>query len=128
MHNHKNRRELKLLKADRPEMLIETDITYIPTNNAMTYLMCIKNVFSKEWYGYNYNTSCTAKDAINAIDDAIIRKFNGIIPDNITLRIENFQYHHFPLMFPLYVFMVNSHCLKIVIELFRYVLGTIICP
>ena len=42
VHSHKNRRELKLLKADKPEMLIETDITYIPTNNRMTYLMCVK--------------------------------------------------------------------------------------
>ena len=89
MHDHKNRKELKLLRADKPEMLIETDITYIPTNNGMTYLMCIKDAFSKEGYGYNYNTSCTAKDAINAIDDAIIRKFNGVIPDNITLRTDN---------------------------------------
>jgi transposase InsO family protein len=89
LHNHKNRRELKLLKANKPEMLIETDITYIPTNNGMTYLMCIKDVFSKEWYGYNYNTSCTAKDAINAVDDAVIRKFNGRVPDNITLRTDN---------------------------------------
>jgi transposase InsO family protein len=89
LHSHKNRRELKLLKANKPEMLIETDITYIPTNNGMTYLMCIKDAFSKEWYGYNYNTSCTAKDAINAVDDSIIRKFNGIIPDNITLRTDN---------------------------------------
>ena len=92
LHTHRNRKELKLLKADRPEMLIETDITYIPTNNRMTYLMCIKDVFSKEWYGYNYNTSCTAKDAINAVDavdDSIIRKFNGNIPDNITLRTDN---------------------------------------
>ena len=89
LHNHKNIRELKLLKADKPEMLIETDITYIPTNNGMTYLMCIKDVFSKEWYGYNYNTSCTSKDAINAMDDAIMRKFNGKLPDNITLRIDN---------------------------------------
>ena len=40
--DHKNRRELKLLRADKPEMLIETDNTYIPTNNGMTYLMCIK--------------------------------------------------------------------------------------
>ena len=70
-------------------MLIETDITYIPTNNGMTYLMCIKDVFSKEWYGYNYNTSCTAKDAISAVDKSIIRKFNGNIPDNITLRTDN---------------------------------------
>ena len=74
LHNHKNKRELKLLRANRPEMLMETDITYILTNNGMTYLMCIKDVFSKEWYGYNYNTSCTARDAINAVDDAIIRK------------------------------------------------------
>ena len=42
LHNHKNRKEIKLLRADKPEMLIETDITYIPTNNGMTYLMCIK--------------------------------------------------------------------------------------
>ena len=89
LHTHKNRRELKLLRADKPEMLIETDITYIPTNNGMTYLMCIKDAFSKEWYGYNYNTSCTSRDAINAVDNAIIRKFNGIIPDNITLRTDN---------------------------------------
>ncbi|WMT52296.1 MAG: DDE-type integrase/transposase/recombinase [Ferroplasma sp.] len=89
VHNHKNRRESKLLRADKPEMLLETDITYIPTNNGMTYLMCIKDVFSREWYGYNYNTSCTSRDAINAMDDSLIRKFNGIIPDNITLRTGN---------------------------------------
>ena len=78
VYSHKNKMELKLLRADKPEMLIETDITYISTNNGMTYLMCIKDTFSKEWYGYDYNTSCTAKDAINAIDNSIIRKFNGI--------------------------------------------------
>ena len=49
VHSHKNRKELKLLRAGKPEMLIETDITYIPTNNGMTYLMCIKDVFSKEY-------------------------------------------------------------------------------
>jgi putative transposase len=70
-------------------MLIETNITYIPTNNGMTYLMCIKDVFSKEWYGYNYNTSCIGMDAVNAVDDAIIRRFNGKVIDNITLRTDN---------------------------------------
>jgi putative transposase len=89
LHTHKNRKELELLRANRPEMLIETDITYIPTNNGMTYLMCIKDVFSKEWYGYNYNTSCTAKDAISAVDNSIIRRLNCIIPKNITLRTDN---------------------------------------
>ena len=88
-HSHKNKMELKLLKVDRPEMLIETNITYIPTNNGMTYLMCIMDVFSKEWYDYNYNTSCTARDAINAMDDSIIRKFNWIVPENITMGTDN---------------------------------------
>ncbi len=45
--NHKNKMELKLLRADKPEMLIETNITYIPANNGMTHLMCIKDVFFK---------------------------------------------------------------------------------
>ena len=48
MHYHKNRKELKLLRADKPEMLIETDITYIPTNNGMAYLTCIKDIFSRD--------------------------------------------------------------------------------
>ena len=30
LHTRRNRKQLKLLKADRPEMLIETDITYLP--------------------------------------------------------------------------------------------------
>ena len=70
-------------------MLIEIDITYIPTGSGMTYLLCIKDVSSKEWYGYNYNTSCTAKNAVNAVDDAIIRKFSGKVPDNIIHRTDN---------------------------------------
>ena len=31
LHNHKNIRDLKLLRADKPEMRIETALTYIPT-------------------------------------------------------------------------------------------------
>ncbi len=34
-------------------------------------------------------TSCTSKDAINAVDNSIIREFNGRVPDNITLRTDN---------------------------------------
>ena len=45
VHSHKNGKEPKLLKADKSEMLIETDITYIPTNNGITYLMCTKHMF-----------------------------------------------------------------------------------
>ncbi|QRF75048.1 putative transposase OrfB [Thermoplasmatales archaeon] len=36
-----------------PDQLWETDITYIPTESGMTYLMCIKDCFTKEWQGYH---------------------------------------------------------------------------
>ncbi len=39
---------------------------------------------------YEYNgTYHTAKDPINAMEDSSIRKFNGKVPDNITLRTDN---------------------------------------
>jgi hypothetical protein len=33
-----------------PDQLWETDITYITTESGMTYLMCIKDTFTKEWH------------------------------------------------------------------------------
>ena len=89
VHRHILKDKIKLETADKPDMVAETALTYIPTGAGMTYLICLKDVYSKVWYGYNYNTSCTARGAINAIDDAIIRKFNGIVPENITLRTDN---------------------------------------
>ena len=89
LHKHKNKTELKLNTANKPDQIIETDITYIATNNGMTYLMCLKDIYSKEWLGYNYNTSCTARDAINAVNDSIDRKYKGIVPDHLILRTDN---------------------------------------
>ena len=40
-------------------------------------------------YGYNYNTSCTADDAINAVMDPIIRHLRNTMPENFTLRTDN---------------------------------------
>ncbi|WP_337860222.1 DDE-type integrase/transposase/recombinase [Ferroplasma sp.] len=89
VHKHKNKKELKLNTADKPDMVLETDITYIPTNAGMTYLMCLKDVYSKEWIGYNYNTSCTARDAINAVNDSVTRKYNGTILEELIIRTDN---------------------------------------
>ncbi len=89
LHKHKNKTELKLNTANKPDQILETDITYIAKNNGMTYLMCLKDVYSKEWLGYNYNTSCTARDAINAVNDSIDRKYKGIVPDHLILRTDN---------------------------------------
>ena len=40
-----------LFRPTGPDQLWETDITYIPTQQGMTYLMAIKDCFTKEWQG-----------------------------------------------------------------------------
>jgi putative transposase len=39
--------------------------------------------------GYNCNTSCTAKDAINAVDNSITGKYKGNVPEGLILRTDN---------------------------------------
>ena len=62
-----------------PDQLWETDITYIPTESGMTYLMCIKDCFTK-WQGYHYSRSCIARDAIRSVENAILLAFNECRP------------------------------------------------
>ena len=78
-----------LLKPDKPDQLWETDITYIPTESGMTYLMCIKNTFTKEWQGYHYSRSCMARDAIRSVENAVLMAFNGTVPEGLALRTDN---------------------------------------
>jgi transposase InsO family protein len=42
-----------LFRPTGPDQLWETDITYIPTQQGVTYLMAIKDCFTKEWVGYH---------------------------------------------------------------------------
>ena len=87
---HKNRtKRMNLFTPDAPDQLWETDITYIPTFSGMTYLMCIKDCFSKEWQGYLYSTTCTASDAVRSVDDAVSRTFDGSVAYGLTLRVDN---------------------------------------
>ena len=55
----------------------------------MTYLMCVKNCFSKEWQGYNHANSCMASDAIGSVEDAVMRTFDGDVPEGLVLRVDN---------------------------------------
>jgi putative transposase len=87
---HRGRTQKRnLFHPTGPDQLWETDITYIPTAQRMTYLMCIKDCFSKEWQGYNYSMSCMASDAIRSVEDAVIRVFNGSVPEGLNLRVDN---------------------------------------
>jgi len=78
-----------LFKPTAPDQLWETDITYIPTESGMTYLMCIKDTFTKEWQGYHYSRSCMAKDAIRSVENAVLMAFDRSVPEGLVLRTDN---------------------------------------
>ena len=78
-----------LFRPREPDQLWQTDITYIPTESGMTYLMCIKDCFTKEWQGYHYSRSCMARDAIRSVENAVLLAFNGTVPEGLVLRTDN---------------------------------------
>ena len=87
---HRGRTNTRNLFHPRePDQLWQTDITYIPTESGMTYLMCIKDCFTKEWQGYHYSRSCMARDAIRSVENAVLMAFNGSAPAGLVLRTDN---------------------------------------
>ena len=87
---HRGRTKTRnLFRPTGPDQLWETDITYIPTEQGMTYLMAIKDCFTKEWQGYQYSRSCLSKDAIRAVEDAVMRAFGDEVPEGLILRTDN---------------------------------------
>jgi transposase InsO family protein len=51
--------------------------------------MCVKDSFTKEWQGYQYSRSCLSRDAIMAVEDAVMRAFGGDVPEGLVLRTDN---------------------------------------
>ena len=84
---HRGRTKAKNLFRPRgPDQLWETDITYILAESGMTYLMCIKYCFTKEWQGYHYSRSCMARDAIRSVENAVMMAFLGTVPKGLVFR------------------------------------------
>ena len=88
---HKNRTRTKdLTRPDNINRLWETDIHYVGTRvDGMVYLMSIKDCFSKKWISYELSRTCTAKDAIRAVEKAYAIRFSGTSPAHLILRTDN---------------------------------------
>ena len=78
-----------LFKPIGLDQLWETDITYIPTESVMTYLICIKETFTKEWQGNHDSRSCIVRDAIRSVENAVLPAFNGTVPEGLVLGTDN---------------------------------------
>ncbi|MHB1622938.1 MAG: IS3 family transposase [Cuniculiplasma sp.] len=93
-HRHLNRKGWKkLIHPNSPDQLWEMDLTYIPTmNEGMTYLFNVKDCFTKEWIEYYYSRTCNRKDALNSIEDVLLRhpeRYPDAKVTGITLRSDN---------------------------------------
>jgi transposase InsO family protein len=87
---HRGRtKTMNLFRPQGPDQLWQTDITYIPTESGMTYPMCIKDTFTREWQGYHYSRSCMARDTIRSVENAVLLAFNGTVPEDLVLRTDN---------------------------------------
>ena len=88
---HKNRtRKKDLTKPDNINRLWETDIHYVGTaRDGMHYLMSIKDCFSKKWISHEFSRSCTATDALRAVEKACAVRFSGTVPHDLVLRTDN---------------------------------------
>ncbi len=87
---HRGRTKTRnLFRSTRPDQLWETDITYIPTQQGLTHLMAIKDCFTKECIGYQYSRSCLSRDAIRAVEDAVVKAFDGEVPERLVLKVDN---------------------------------------
>ncbi|MHB1623608.1 MAG: IS3 family transposase [Cuniculiplasma sp.] len=79
-----------LTKPDQINRLWETDIHYVSSvRDGMTYLMSVKDCFSKRWISYEYSRTCTAADAIRAVEKAFAIRFQETVPQNLVLRTDN---------------------------------------
>ena len=88
---HRNRtRRKNLTKPDNTDRLWETDIHYVSTvHDGMTYLMSIKDCFSKKWISYEFSKTCTAKDCIRAVEKAYAIRFPDGNHNDLILRTDN---------------------------------------
>ena len=87
---HRGRTKTRnLFKPIGPNQLWEIDITYIPTESGMTYLMWIKDYFTKEWQGYHYSRSFVAKETIRSLENSVLMEFYDSPPEGIVFRTDN---------------------------------------
>ena len=77
----------------RPEacnMYWEADLTYVWDGGANAYLCAVIDAYDKDIVGDVFSDRCRAKDASKALEDAVIGRFGGRVPEGheLTLRVD----------------------------------------
>lgn len=82
----KNRRLIACCPI-RSNVRWEADMTYVPTQMGNMYLFVIEDVYDKEILAGHMDIRCGAAEAIEALKEAIKRRFEYGIPDGLVLTV-----------------------------------------
>ena len=68
----------------------EADLTYVSTQMGNMYLFVVEDVYDKEILSGYMDIRCGSKEAIEALREAIAKRFGDIVPQGLllTLRID----------------------------------------
>jgi len=85
----KNRR-LAICCPIRSNVRWEADITYVPTEMGHMYLFVVEDVYDKEILSGYMDIRCRAKEAIESLKEAVVKRFGDRVPEGLllTLRVD----------------------------------------
>ncbi|MEM3858850.1 MAG: hypothetical protein QW478_05530 [Candidatus Micrarchaeaceae archaeon] len=79
-----------LTKPDLPNRLWGNDVHYISrAGDAVSYLISIRDCFSKQWISNELSGLFASKDFIKTVEKAYAMRFQSYLPVRITLRTDN---------------------------------------
>jgi putative transposase len=68
----------------------EADLTYVWAGDANAYLCAVIDAYDRDIVGDVFSDRCRAREASKAVEDAVIRRFGGRVPEGhkLTLRVD----------------------------------------
>lgn len=91
-------RKLKAQKWSRPAVIRpsvyntywEADLTYVWTGSAKAYLFVVIDACNRDIVGDVFSDRCRAREAIEALEEAVLSRFGGRVPygHELTLRVD----------------------------------------
>lgn len=68
----------------------EADLTYVWAGGANAYLCAVIDAYDKDIVGDVFSDRCRSREASKALEDAVIRRFGGRVPESheLTLRVD----------------------------------------
>jgi putative transposase len=79
-----------LIKPDEPNIYWEGDFTYVWAGQGNAYLCAIIDAWDRDIVGDVFSERCRAQEAAQALEEAVLGRFGGKVPEthHLTLRVD----------------------------------------